>query len=79
MRTVLLFSLLSLPAIPVHAETTWLLVHLCPGNASCTLEKIEMSGIDQCNEEAERLMGSPTIFPKDVRRKGFGFDCIKGK
>ena len=79
MKTILLLVFLTVSANAVKAETVWLLLHLCPGNASCTLEKIEMSGLDQCKEEASRLATSSTLFPKSVRLKNYGYECIIGK
>ena len=79
MKTILFLVFLTVSTNTVKAETVWLLLHLCPGNASSTLEKIEMSGLDQCKEEASRLAASSTLFPERVRLKNYGFECIIGK
>ena len=79
MKTILFLVFLTVLTNAVKAENVWMMLHLCPGNASCTLEKIEMSGLDQCKEEASRLATSSTLYSKRVRHKGFGFECITGK
>ena len=73
----LLLPLLAAIALPtaVNAESYWMIIMLATSKGN-SLEKVEMTSIVQCEEQAEKIK-------KDFKERGlyqsFDFSCIKGK
>ena len=81
MKSLLLASAALTIALPVQADTVWLIMKevvkpKSPGLA-LGIEKLEMKDIEQCEEQGAVYMSSERL---GIRREKYsGFECLEGK
>ena len=79
LTTLIAFS--ALGASSVQAGSVWLIIKegvYTYGELGVTMDKIEMSDMDQCEEQGAIFMSSKRLGKS--RDKGYsGFECLEGK
>ena len=74
-------ALTAIGAVPVHAGSVWLIMKEAVDSSgprfALALEKLEMSDMDQCEEQGAIFMSSERL--GDRRSKYSGFECLEGK
>ena len=78
--------LLAAIALPTaaNAESTWLIIRYVSGakiNRASSMERIEMSSMQQCEEQGAKWAGAPRMKweKANYNFSQFGFVCLTGK
>ena len=80
MKALLFASAALLIGVPVQADTVWLIMKeavVVTGSFAVGMEKLEMTDMEQCEEQGAVFMSSERLGIK--REKYSGFECLEGK